>query len=169
MDPSELGGINAHSSIPSVEKRVQKETLEFMLEEARKELFTGRKDDIEKPALFLNPPEIQYGMARAFMHGERKYGTYNWMGGIKVSRLWSACVRHLLAWFWEQTPDESGLDHLDHAAASLAMLMDTAKRFPNLDDRPKKEKVVKGTHGPLVFVKEESPDDILLSRDTQTP
>jgi hypothetical protein len=101
----------------------------------------AKKFDGEKPALFLNPPEIQYGMARAFGHGERKYGTYNWLGGIKASRLFSACLRHLVAWWWEETIDpESGLNHLDHAAASLAMLMDTVKRRSDLDDRPEEVK-----------------------------
>jgi hypothetical protein len=97
----------------------------------------GSKFDTGKPELFLNPPEIQKGMARAFGFGAEKYGTWNWMGGLKVSRLFSATMRHLLAWFWEGTPDDdSGLSHLDHAAASLAMLMDTVKRKPELDDRP---------------------------------
>jgi hypothetical protein len=97
----------------------------------------GKKFDGEKPALYFNPPEIQYGMARAFMHGAKKYGSWNWMGGITTTRLAAALMRHLLQWMWEQTPDsDSGLDHLDHAAASLAMLMDTVKRRPDLDDRP---------------------------------
>jgi len=97
----------------------------------------GKKFDGEKPALYFNPPEIQYGMARAFMHGAKKYGSWNWMGGITTTRLAAALMRHMLQWMWEQTPDsDSGLDHLDHAAASLAMLMDTVKRRPDLDDRP---------------------------------
>ena len=97
----------------------------------------GIKHDETKPPLFYNPPEIQRGMARAFGHGAKKYDRWNWMGGLAVSRLLAACLRHLLSWFWEETLDpQSGLSHLDHAAANLAMLMETVKRSPNLDDRP---------------------------------
>ena len=97
----------------------------------------GAKYDEIKVPLFYNPPEIQRGMARAFGYGAGKYGRWNWMGGLAVSRLLAACLRHLLAWFWEETLDpESGLSHLDHAAASLAMLMETVVRRSDLDDRP---------------------------------
>lgn len=98
---------------------------------------SGKKFDSGKHELHLNPPEFLEGAARAFGYGKGKYGEYNWMGGIKASRLYDACQRHLLAWFWgEETDPESGLSHLDHAAASLAMLMGTLKRREDLDDRP---------------------------------
>jgi hypothetical protein len=101
---------------------------------------SGNKLDLGKPPLFFNPPEIQYGMARAFAYGEQKYGRWNWMKGLEASRLLAACLRHLLAWFWECTWDaESNLSHLDHAAASLAMLMENVTRKPELDDRPIKK------------------------------
>jgi hypothetical protein len=97
----------------------------------------GVKHDNQKIPLDYNPPEFQKGAARAFAFGAGKYGRWNWTGGISTSRLYGALLRHLLAWFWEGTPDaESGLSHLDHAAASLAMLMDTLVRHPELDDRP---------------------------------
>src|SRR5579859_4000829 len=97
---------------------------------------SGLKFDQGKPELFYNPPEFQYGAARAFMYGARKYGAWNWLGGLSTTRLWAGICRHLLKWMWEQTPDESGLDHLDHAAAGIAMLMETVKQRPDLDDRP---------------------------------
>ena len=97
----------------------------------------GAKYDAEKPPLFYNPPEIQRGMARAFGYGGDKYGRWNWISGLAASRLLAACMRHLLAWWWEETVDpESGLSHLDHAAASLAMLMETVVRRKEFDDRP---------------------------------
>lgn len=97
---------------------------------------SGLKFDQDKPELFYNPPEFQYGAARAFMYGAKKYGAWNWLGGLSTTRLWAGICRHLLKWMWEQTPDESGLDHLDHAAAGIAMLMETVKQRPDLDDRP---------------------------------
>ena len=97
---------------------------------------SGLKFDQGKPELFYNPPEFQYGAARAFMYGARKYGAWNWLGGLSTTRIWAGICRHLLKWMWEQTPDESGLDHLDHAAAGIAMLMETVKQRPDLDDRP---------------------------------
>lgn len=105
---------------------------------------TGTKFDgdyLRKPPMFFNPPEIQYGMARAFAYGAGKYGTWNWLGGLTTMRLLAGVLRHLTQWTWEQTPDaESGLSHLDHAAAGLAMLMETAKRRIDLDDRPPLDK-----------------------------
>lgn len=102
---------------------------------------SGSKFDNGKPPLFYNPPEFQYGAARAFAYGARKYNDWNWLGGLRASRLFGALLRHLNAWFWGEDIDpESGLGHLDHAAASLAMLMETVKRRPDLDDRPPKEK-----------------------------
>lgn len=97
----------------------------------------GTKHDNAKPPVFFNPPEFQYGAARAFAYGAKKYGNWNWLGGITTTRLAAAVIRHLLQWMWERVPDEeSGLDHLDHASASLAMLMETVKLRPDLDDRP---------------------------------
>lgn len=45
-------------------------------------------------------------------------------------------MRHLWAWWsLEDRDPESGLNHLDHAAACLAMLIETRRRYTGKDDR----------------------------------
>ncbi len=59
----------------------------------------------------------------------------------------SEAIGHMLDWLHgEELDPESGLSHLDHAAASLGMLMDTVARVqaghlqPDRDDRFKEDK-----------------------------
>lgn len=55
--------------------------------------------------------------------GSVKYGDNDWKNGLKYSRLYAACLRHLLDWFnGENFDKESGLNHLDHAMCNLAFL-----------------------------------------------
>ena len=101
----------------------------------------AQKADTGKPPISLVPRELIEGAARAFAYGAAKYGAQNFRQGLAVSRLVDALMRHLLAWKESEEVDESGLDHLDHVAASLGMLMDTIKRVragklpAELDDR----------------------------------
>lgn len=86
----------------------------------------GLKYDQDKPDLSLIPAAAMHAIARALGHGEKKYGRYNYTKGFTASRLVAACLRHLYAWMagQEQSKDsESGLSHLDHALATLAMLV----------------------------------------------
>lgn len=97
---------------------------------------TGVKFDGGKPPVDLVPAEFVLSAARAFAYGAVKYSRHNWRGGMKYSRLFSSLQRHLLAWNeGEELDPESGLSHLDHAAASLAMLVSMVKHRTDLDDR----------------------------------
>lgn len=96
----------------------------------------AKKNDGEKPRVHLVPNELVFGAARAFGFGAKKYARYNWMKGMEWTRLRDAVERHLRAWTdGEETDPESGLSHLDHAAASLAMLMGHVERGLGKDDR----------------------------------
>lgn len=84
----------------------------------------GKKNDIDKPDLSLLPRVFLEGTAKAFMHGEKKYGRYNYRSGMDWHRLVGAALRHINAFNdGEDTDPESGNHHLYHAAASLAMLI----------------------------------------------
>lgn len=84
----------------------------------------GKKNDAEKPDLSLLPKVFLDGTARAFMHGEKKYGRYNYRNGMAWHRLVGAALRHLSAFNNNEDIDsDSGNSHLSHAAASIAMLM----------------------------------------------
>lgn len=69
-------------------------------------------------------------------HGERKYGTYNWMHGMSWSRLVGAAMRHLTAWHsGEDLDPETSLSHLGHARCCLAMLLAYQTHGLGEDDR----------------------------------
>lgn len=79
-------------------------------------------------------------MGWALTYGMKKYGKYNFRKGIEFTALADACMRHLTAWLeGEDNDPESGLSHIDHALASLAMLKDMITRKPDMDDRYKVE------------------------------
>lgn len=98
------------------------------------------KESGGKPPISLVPSELVLGAARAFDFGAKKYSSHNWRKGIPTSKLYDALQRHLLAWNdGEDVADDSKLDHLDHAAACLAMLMTTVKGHREMDDRYARE------------------------------
>lgn len=96
----------------------------------------AKKADKQKPDLSMVPYEFVAATARAFGYGKMKYGRNNWRKGLELSTLARATVGHVLKWCdGEEHDDESNLCHLDHAAASLAMLIATYATKPELDDR----------------------------------
>jgi len=112
----------------------------FIKQEVKPTKVEGIKNDNGKPDHSLLPPEFLDEAAKAFMNGEQKYGRYNFTNGIKVTRLLGAALRHLNAYSWgEDVADDSKLNHLGHAAASIAMAIWMVKNKPHLDDRYKKD------------------------------
>lgn len=102
--------------------------------------FTGDiavKHDTGKPALDLVPRELSEAAGRAFGFGATKYGRGNWLkGGLSQGRILAGLLRHVTAYnSGEDLDPESGLCHLDHAAACLAMLTATRARNLGPDDR----------------------------------
>lgn len=97
----------------------------------------ARKNDAEKCDLSLVPVEAMEGIARAMMYGAKKYSRGNYrLSGMDWTRLAAACARHLFAWlFGEDLDQESGLSHIDHAQASLAMLAFQMRKHPENDNR----------------------------------
>lgn len=88
----------------------------------------GIKYDMGKPDLSLCPRVALEAMAEAFMVGERKYGRYNYLKGFEVHRLVAAAMRHLVAFNeGENIDSEYGTQHLGHALASIAMILDMEK------------------------------------------
>ena len=99
----------------------------------------GLKNDSNKNRTDLLPVVPLLGAARVFGFGARKYGEFNYRGGIKYRRLYGACLRHLFSWNeCEDVDPESGELHLDHALCSLMMLRQMVHERPDLDDRYKK-------------------------------
>lgn len=120
---------------------------------------TGKKFDQDKPDLSYIPREALDAMARAFMHGAKKYGPGNYLGGMEWRRLTASAMRHVTDFNEGQDLDpESKHSHLGHGMAALAMLevyrvrdlghdnrLKTSKKEPKLDNRPGRIISLKGS------------------------
>jgi len=84
----------------------------------------GIKHDQDKPDLSLLPKEALEAMAYAFMHGEKKYGRYNFRAGMEWHRPLAAALRHITSFNEGEDIDaDSNGSHLGHALAAIAMLI----------------------------------------------
>jgi hypothetical protein len=104
----------------------------------------GLKNDQDKIRTEYLQPEALLGTAKILTFGGKKYGEWNFLKGIKFSRVYAACLRHLLAWFMGQNKDpETGESHLDHASACIMFLQTYTKnrKYKKYDDRPTKLKL----------------------------
>lgn len=65
------------------------------------------------------------------------YGRSNWrVAGVRASIYFDACNRHMNAWFeGEDNDPDSGVPHLAHALACLAILVDAKAADKLVDDR----------------------------------
>lgn len=101
----------------------------------------GLKFDSAKPDLSLLPIEFLNEVAFAMMHGEKKYGRYNFTNGMSWSRIIAAGLRHLYAFAaGEDLDKESGVSHLGHAGACVLMLVVYFKRQLGEDNRENSKK-----------------------------
>jgi len=98
----------------------------------------GVKYDQGKPRMELLPAESLEEIAKVFAFGAVKYGDWNWRGGIEISRLSGAVLRHIFAFLRGETNDpESNLPHVAHAGAGILMILATMKNHSDMDDRYK--------------------------------
>ena len=103
---------------------------------------SGIKYDADKPRTDLIPALALMEVAKVMAFGAKKYGDYNWKGGLKFSRLIAACLRHVYLYLSGESLDsETGLSHIAHACCCLLMLLDFIISGRNsLDDRYKENK-----------------------------
>ena len=100
-------------------------------------LMGGTKNDDGKPQLSLVPLAGLEAAARAMAYGVKKYERDNWRGAFKWSRLVDATLRHICAFADGEINDkESGLCHIDHAAATICMLAAHIKQGMGENDLP---------------------------------
>ncbi len=76
--------------------------------------------------------------ACALMTGDWKYSPYSWRIDPVSARIYiDACLRHIYAWLeGEENAQDSGVHHLGHARACLAVLLDATEIGMLIDDRP---------------------------------
>lgn len=90
-----------------------------------------------KLPLHLWPPAATALGSLGLLDGMLKYGRSNFrVIGVRASIYVDAAQRHLNAWFeGEEVDPDSGLPHLAHALACLAILVDTQAAGTLQDDR----------------------------------
>jgi hypothetical protein len=100
---------------------------------------TNPKDAIgcNKVPLHLFPETATILGSLGLLDGMLKYGRANWRrAGIRASIYYDACRRHMNAWFeGEDTDPDSGLPHLAHAIACIAIIIDAKAAGKLNDDR----------------------------------
>lgn len=96
---------------------------------------TGRKDDADKVRMDLLDPLALEGLAAVLTFGAKKYASHNWRGGINLSRVFGALLRHTFSILrGEYIDPESGLPHIDHVGCCWMFASNFMKTRPDLDD-----------------------------------
>lgn len=96
----------------------------------------GRKNDTGKPAMSYIPPNAILEVGKAFLAGEQKYGAWNYMNGLAVTRCVSGALRHIFQFMSGENFDkETGVHHLACAASNIMMALETTTTNPDMDDR----------------------------------
>ncbi len=93
---------------------------------------------LKKPQLQLIPPIFNVEVAKALQNGNQKYGPWNWRNtNVELMTYIGAMKRHIDAVLnGEDTDLESGADHLGHAAACCAIVLDARQCGTLVDNRP---------------------------------
>lgn len=93
----------------------------------------------KKPPLHLIPLNAKIVLSMAMKNGKDKYGPFNWRDlDIQASAYIGAAQRHIDLWWdcGEENAKDSGVHHLGHAMATLAILYDALINGAIIDDRP---------------------------------
>lgn len=103
---------------------------------------TSPKDAIgsSKLPIHLWPTTASAMGSIGLLDGMLKYGRSNWRAsGVRASIYFDAANRHLNAWFeGEESDPDSGVPHLAHALACLAIIVDAQAAGKLNDDRQHK-------------------------------
>lgn len=91
----------------------------------------------QKPKVSSTPTLAIREMGKVFELGAKKYGRYNWrLHTVSATVYYDAAQRHLMAWFeGEDIDPESGVNHLAHVMACMAILLDAEERGKLNDNR----------------------------------
>ena len=118
--------------------------------------FDGAK--IRWDLLEIKPVEA---IIRVLMYGANKYGDRNWVLVPDAQRrYYSACMRHLTAWWdGEKKDPESGESHLSHAATCLIFLL-WHEQNPNKPEEQEMEVEIAEIDVPQTKIRNCGPDSI---------
>lgn len=91
-----------------------------------------------KPSFRFVPMSAVLTMGQAMENGGVKYGSHNWRNQpVDASVYYDAALRHIAQWYeGNDKADDSGVHHLGHAMACLAIIIDAEFQGGLHDDRP---------------------------------
>lgn len=96
----------------------------------------GLRYNKNKPEVHQVPTSLILAVAEVLKYGEKKYAKGNWKGGFEWTIPYDCLMRHMMAWLnGQENDEESGLSHLYHAAANIAMLIEFKETHKELDNR----------------------------------
>ena len=92
----------------------------------------------KKAPLGVVPASLVPFVAPAMAVGANKYGPYNWRAQkVQAMTYVEAAQRHLLAWVdGQEVAEDTGVHHIAHALAGLAILADAIAANNLIDNRP---------------------------------
>lgn len=138
----------ALESVPTLERSEDDKNAlkEFKAQQSEAKKGAGQRTDSGKIVLDQCPVGITAAVASVFMVNSKKYGgkydNNNWRLGMDWSKVLNPLKRHIARWeSGEELDAESGMPHLYHAAANIAILIEYAKTYKEGDDRYKQEAV----------------------------
>ena len=112
----------------------------YLLDDEPEVKATNPKDrvGVKKVPMSGMPINVLLECGLVKLHGDMKYGAYNWRdAGVRGSVYYDACIRHLAAWMeGEDIDPDSGLPHISHAITGLCVLRDSIIQENWTDDRP---------------------------------
>lgn len=95
------------------------------------------KKDYGKLPWHLLPGDSVEEIVKVLDFGAKKYAPRGWEAGMDWSRIFSALMRHMWAWWFKRGTDpDTGLSHLAHAGCCILFLLAYEKRASGTDDRP---------------------------------
>lgn len=100
----------------------------------------GERKNEGKNPLELVPASLIFAVGEVLGKGAEKYSEHNWARGMLWSKPLGCALRHLMKWhspFHSDYDEETGLNHLWHVAANIAMLIEYENTCKNLDNRLK--------------------------------
>lgn len=98
---------------------------------------SGTKLDAGKLPIHLLPFDSIERVTQVIEFGAAKYAPRDWEKGMAWSRVYSALMRHMWAWWrGEKADPETGFSHLWHAGCCIMFLIAYEDRHIGQDDRP---------------------------------
>lgn len=97
----------------------------------------SRKNEGKTPLELISPILLE-GVGEVLAAGAKKYEEHNWRRGMKWSIVLGSMLRHISKWIspiHSDFDEETGLNHLNHAACNIMFLMEYEHTCKHLDNR----------------------------------